>query len=76
MNDMIRWAAADVDRAIAAITKCDRLIEYYEQTAETVAFDPDAHAAMLDWAERHRQDKRYWEDELLRLRQRLADAGG
>ena len=76
MNDMIRWAAADVDRATTAITECDRLIAHYEQTAETVRFAPDAYDAMLDWAERHRLDRRYWEDELPRLRQRLVDAGG
>jgi hypothetical protein len=73
---MIRWAAADVDRATAAITECDRLIAHYEQTAETVRFAPDAYDAMKGWAERHRQDKQYWEDELPKLRQRLADKGG
>ena len=76
MSDKIRWAAADVDNAIAAIAECDRQIAHYEQTAETVRFAPDAYDAMLDWAERHRLDKRYWEDELPKLRQRLADKGG
>jgi hypothetical protein len=73
---MIRWAAADVDNAISAIAECDRLIAHYEQTAETVRFAPDAHAAMKGWAAKHRTDKIYWQDRLPSLRHRLMIVGG
>ena len=76
MNDQIRWAAQDVDDAIAAIAECDRLIASYEAEASKVAYDPGAHAAMTCWAERHRADKRYWQDRLPSLRHRLMIVGG
>ena len=71
MSDQSR----DVGIAIAAIVECDRLIASYEAEAEKVTFDPGAHAAMLFWADRHRADKQYWEDELPKLVRRLADVG-
>jgi len=76
MNDQIRWAAADVDSAIAAIAECDLSIAHYQAIAEQVTEDEDAHATMLLWIEKHRSDKIYWLDRLPELRQRLADAGG
>ena len=76
MNDMIRWAASDVDRAVAGIAECDRLIAHYEQAAETVRFAPDAYDVMLYWAKKYRDDKRYWERRLPELRHRLMIVGG
>ena len=76
MNDQIRWAAQDVDRAVAGIAECEEWAAHYEAEAERVAFDPEVQAIMLAHAARKRQAAADGRDELPRLRKRLADAGG
>ena len=76
MNDLIRWAAKDVDDCEAGITMSEMWVEHYEAEAAKVTFDAAAHADMLFWADWHRQSADAGRQRLPVLRRRLEYVGG
>lgn len=76
MNDLIRWAAKDVDDCEAGIARAEEWIKHYEWEASKVTFDATAHADMLFWADWHRQSADAGRQRLSVLRHRLEYVGG
>ena len=76
MQDLIRWAAKDVDDCEAGIARSEEWAAFYEAEAAKVAFDAEAHAAMCHWAAWHHKAADDGRERLPILEARLKYVGG